>query len=83
MAGPWFLFLVPWFLQLLPRGHPLISWLKWTVGLEFLGTMELWQLERQFLVRLPSPAHYTDRRQRYITQYFCEGGLFACPGASA
>ena len=37
MAGAWFLCLVPWFLQLLPRGHPLIPWLRWSVGFEFWG----------------------------------------------
>lgn len=39
---------VHWFLQLLPREHPLIAWLWGSGGLAFLVPMGLWQSERQF-----------------------------------
>lgn len=40
-------------------------------------------IEEIVLERLSSPGHFADRRLRHNAQYFCEGGLFACLGASA
>ena len=59
--------LVPWFLQLPPRGYPLITWFCWPGVLVFLGPTGL--LHRQQTERHPQP--------------FCERGLLTCPGALA
>lgn len=56
--------------------------LGWLV---FVGPTGLWQLEGQFLAGSHNPrtGHYTDSGLGHMLQSFCEGELFACPGASA
>ena len=83
--GPWFLYLVSWFLWLLPRECPLITWLWWLGVGEGLhswvpqdcGNMKDGSLQATTL------GHCTNSRLGHIRQSFCEGGLFACPGALA
>lgn len=48
-----------------------------------LGSHGTVAIEETVLDRLPSPGHFADRRLRHTAQSFCEGGLFACPGALA
>lgn len=66
---------------MLTRRHPLVMWLWWPGGLAFLSPMELWQLERVFLGRLPPTQHCAENRFRHNPHFVCEGGLLPCPGA--
>lgn len=72
-----------WFLQLIPRGHPLIAWFWWLEELAFWGPMGLWQSQGWFLAGLRSLGHSSDSRLRHTFQSFCEGHHFSYPGASA
>ena len=74
---PLVLYLVPWFLQVSPRGGPLIAWLWWP------GRACVPVLNNQ---RDSSWQAFTHRTlHRYHTkihpQSFCEWGLYACPGS--
>lgn len=40
---------VTWFLELTPRGHPLVTWRWWLGELALWGLMGLWKSERWFL----------------------------------
>ena len=67
LKGNFYMHLVPWFLQLLPSGCPLMAWL-WRQGLggegrvTFLGPMKLLTIRETVLGRLSPPGHCMDSR---------------------
>lgn len=74
--------LVPQILCLLPRGHPLITWLLWP-GACVPGSHDtIIIIIETVLDRLLAPAHYRDSSETPFHSIY-ERGLFSCPGASA
>lgn len=76
---PHLLYLVFWYLQLLPRRYPLITWVWWPGGFAFQGPMRLtigdgpWQA--------PSPRAFHRQQTEIDLQPSCERYLLASPGA--
>ena len=71
------------FLQLTPKGQPLIAWFWWMKKLVFWYPMGIWWSEGWFLAAYNPPGHSSDSRSRHIFQSVCEWCYFSCPGASA
>lgn len=71
----WIFHLVLWFLQLLLRGCPLIFWLWWHKGPQFLGSPGLWQLET-IVGGLVPQWHWRDNRLRPISSWVKDSLLF-------
>lgn len=80
---PWCLCLVPQFLWLLPRGRPLMAWSGGWGGAGIPGPQRTVAIQKMVLGRLPSLGHCTDSSLGHTLKFYSEGGLFACPGASA